>query len=259
MLATLSKLPCMLSTPCAPPRAPQTCEAAAGANPAKRRELEDSSRKLGALLWRLNAGEASASVTSKLLQVGAAPRSAEQLCVCEGGILACPTEECPKGRGPGLSPSVVSKLLQVGVSSGQRGGARDGCRGCGTPALRSGAGASAAAAAAHEAMYLYSLSSIPAHAPSPSLQLCAALDAGDYAMATHVQVRGHKRQIISVRFLVCERSPALCLPFVGLRNAPDEMLLTANQEPASGLHTSNVSPTAWYREGTWHPHSTSTH
>ncbi len=51
----------------------QACEAAAGANPAKRRELEDSSRKLGALLWKLNEGQVSQSVSSKLLQVRRLP------------------------------------------------------------------------------------------------------------------------------------------------------------------------------------------
>ena len=57
----------------------QACEAAAGANPAKRRELEDSSRKLGALLWKLNEGQVSQSVSSKLLQVGR-PSGATHIC-----------------------------------------------------------------------------------------------------------------------------------------------------------------------------------
>lgn len=50
----------------------QACEAIAGAHPARRRELDDASKKIGALLWRLNEGEVSPSVGSKLLQLCAA-------------------------------------------------------------------------------------------------------------------------------------------------------------------------------------------
>lgn len=32
------------------------CEAAAGAHPGKKREVEDSSKKLGALFWKMNKG-----------------------------------------------------------------------------------------------------------------------------------------------------------------------------------------------------------
>jgi len=42
------------------------CIAAAGGNPAKKRELDDSSKRLGALLWRLNKRDVSQSVLSKL-------------------------------------------------------------------------------------------------------------------------------------------------------------------------------------------------
>ncbi|EFN56942.1 hypothetical protein CHLNCDRAFT_143487 [Chlorella variabilis] len=45
------------------------CEMAAGAHPGKKREVEDSSRKLGALFWRMNKGEVSQSVGTKLLQL----------------------------------------------------------------------------------------------------------------------------------------------------------------------------------------------
>jgi protein transport protein SEC31 len=48
------------------------CEAVAGGNPAKRRELDDGARKLGALLWRLNAGQVSPGVAEKLRALGAA-------------------------------------------------------------------------------------------------------------------------------------------------------------------------------------------
>ena len=47
----------------------QACEAIAGGHPARRRELDDASKKLGALLWRMNAGEVSPSVSGKLLQL----------------------------------------------------------------------------------------------------------------------------------------------------------------------------------------------
>jgi len=42
------------------------CAAAAAAHPAKRKEMDDSSRRLGVLLWKLNAAEVSPSVVAKL-------------------------------------------------------------------------------------------------------------------------------------------------------------------------------------------------
>jgi hypothetical protein len=39
---------------------------------AKKREMEDNSKKLGQLLWRLNAGDVSAGVIPKLLQLAQA-------------------------------------------------------------------------------------------------------------------------------------------------------------------------------------------
>ncbi|KAG7674441.1 hypothetical protein KSW81_000096 [Nannochloris sp. 'desiccata'] len=50
----------------------QACESFAGAHPAKRRELDDASKKIGALLWKLNQGEISPSVAGKLQQMCAA-------------------------------------------------------------------------------------------------------------------------------------------------------------------------------------------
>ncbi|PSC76171.1 transport SEC31-like protein B isoform B [Micractinium conductrix] len=47
----------------------KVCEQGAGAHPGKRREVEDSSKKLGALFWKLNKGEVSPSVGGKLLQL----------------------------------------------------------------------------------------------------------------------------------------------------------------------------------------------
>lgn len=47
----------------------KVCEQGAGAHPGKRREVEDSSKKLGALFWRMNRGEVSQSVAGKLLQL----------------------------------------------------------------------------------------------------------------------------------------------------------------------------------------------
>lgn len=49
-----------------------SCEAAAGAHPGKRREVDDASRRLGALLWKLNAGEVTPGVAAKLQQLCAA-------------------------------------------------------------------------------------------------------------------------------------------------------------------------------------------
>jgi protein transport protein SEC31 len=50
----------------------QACESFAGSHPAKRRELDDASKKIGALLWKLNEGEISPSVAGKLQQMCAA-------------------------------------------------------------------------------------------------------------------------------------------------------------------------------------------
>jgi hypothetical protein len=41
-------------------------------NPVKKREMEDNTKKLGQLFWRLNAGEVSAGALPKLLQLCAA-------------------------------------------------------------------------------------------------------------------------------------------------------------------------------------------
>ncbi|KAF5833999.1 hypothetical protein DUNSADRAFT_9484 [Dunaliella salina] len=38
-------------------------------NPAKKREMDDNSKKIGQLLWRLNAGEVSEGVVPKLMQL----------------------------------------------------------------------------------------------------------------------------------------------------------------------------------------------
>ena len=48
------------------------CSAASGAQPAKRKEMEDGSKRLGTLLWKLNAGEVSQSVVSKLVALASA-------------------------------------------------------------------------------------------------------------------------------------------------------------------------------------------
>ena len=50
----------------------QKCEAVVGANVAKRRELDDASRKLGGLVWRMNQGQVSGGVASKLQALCAA-------------------------------------------------------------------------------------------------------------------------------------------------------------------------------------------
>ena len=61
---------------------------------AKKREMDDNSKKLGQLLWRLNAGEVSEGVVPKLVQLCTAIDSADwhtanhiqvgehQLCFC---------------------------------------------------------------------------------------------------------------------------------------------------------------------------------
>lgn len=48
------------------------CEAIVGGHPTKKRELDDASKKLGTLLWRMNSGLVSTSVAEKLQQLCAA-------------------------------------------------------------------------------------------------------------------------------------------------------------------------------------------
>lgn len=50
----------------------QSCQAIVGGQPIKKRELDDASKKLGALVWRINAGLVSTSVSEKLQQLGSA-------------------------------------------------------------------------------------------------------------------------------------------------------------------------------------------
>ena len=49
-----------------------SCAAAVASQPAKKREMDDSSKRLGALFWKLNAGDVSPSVAGKLLQMAQA-------------------------------------------------------------------------------------------------------------------------------------------------------------------------------------------
>ena len=47
-------------------------EVAAALGPAKKREAEDNSRRIGALFWRINAGDVSPGVQAQLQQLSAA-------------------------------------------------------------------------------------------------------------------------------------------------------------------------------------------
>lgn len=49
----------------------QSAEQFAASQPARKRELDDASKKLGGLLWKINEGQVSESVTSKLLKLAA--------------------------------------------------------------------------------------------------------------------------------------------------------------------------------------------
>ena len=50
----------------------QTCSAAVAGQPAKRREAEDNSKRVGGLFWRLNAGQVSAPVQAQLVALARA-------------------------------------------------------------------------------------------------------------------------------------------------------------------------------------------
>ena len=49
----------------------QAAEQFAATQPARKRELDDASKKLGGLVWRMNEGQVSESVSSKLLKLAA--------------------------------------------------------------------------------------------------------------------------------------------------------------------------------------------
>ena len=121
------------------------CEAAAGAHPGKRREVEDSSKKLGALFWKLNKGEESGAAAPVLSSCGGVGGAGE----AAGGrwrtaasphlrlAMHPPTHPHPCAPAPGR----VDPAGEVSESVGGK-----------------------------------------------LLQLCAALDAGDFVTATHLQV-----------------------------------------------------------------------
>lgn len=55
----------------------QECAAALASAPGKKREIEDNSKRIGALFWRLNAGDVSPEVQAKLLEIAAALSAAD--------------------------------------------------------------------------------------------------------------------------------------------------------------------------------------
>jgi len=54
-----------------------SCAPMAASNPVKRREMEDNSKKIGTLFWRLNAGQVSTGVIAKLNQLCAAIKAGD--------------------------------------------------------------------------------------------------------------------------------------------------------------------------------------
>jgi protein transport protein SEC31 len=51
------------------------CSAAVASAPGKKREMEDNSKRLGGLFWRLNKGDVTSSVAASLTQLAAALES----------------------------------------------------------------------------------------------------------------------------------------------------------------------------------------
>lgn len=124
--------------------APQVCEQAAANNPSKRREVDDSSKKLGALFWRMNKGALAGGE-----RFGSLPAAPVWSALCAGARSACVQGQ----RAPHafcLAHLTPPRALRV-----------------------------RAPPAAGE---------VSQSVGGKLLQLCQALDGGDYVTATHMQV-----------------------------------------------------------------------
>lgn len=124
----------------------------AGGHPGKKREVEDSSKKLGALFWRMNKGEPGARMSLAL--PGPAPEA-----------LPC------------FRPPMPLLWCAFGIPN----------------QLRESASSTSLPVLADPLPPLGTLVSRPAGEVSQSvasklLQLCQALDGGDFVTATHLQV-----------------------------------------------------------------------
>ena len=90
------------------------CEAAAGAHPARKREVEDSSKRLAGLLWKLNRADVSASVCGKLLQLCAA-LDAGDIAGASQAQVALTTSDWDEGSG---WLTALKRLLKMRASLG---------------------------------------------------------------------------------------------------------------------------------------------
>jgi protein transport protein SEC31 len=76
----------------------ETCELAAGAHPARRREVEDSSKRLAVLLWKLNRQDVSSSALGKLAHMCAA-LDANDVASAVNAQIALTTSDWDEGSG----------------------------------------------------------------------------------------------------------------------------------------------------------------
>ena len=89
-------------------------EAAAGAHPARKREVEDSSKRLAGLLWKLNRADVSTSVCGKLLQLCAA-LDAGDIAGASQAQVALTTSDWDEGSG---WLTALKRLLKMRASLG---------------------------------------------------------------------------------------------------------------------------------------------
>jgi protein transport protein SEC31 len=90
------------------------CESAAGAHPARKREVEDSSKRLAGLLWKLNRADVSPSVHGKLSQLCAA-LDAGDIAGASQAQVALTTSDWDEGSG---WLTALKRLLKMRASLG---------------------------------------------------------------------------------------------------------------------------------------------
>ena len=90
------------------------CEAAAGAHPARKREVEDSSKRLAVLLWKLNRADVSASACGKLVQMCVALDAGDVASASQAQV-ALTTSDWDEGSG---WLTALKRLLKMRASLG---------------------------------------------------------------------------------------------------------------------------------------------
>ena len=79
--------------------------------PARKKEVEDGSKRLAGLLWKLNRADVSTSVCGKLLQLCAA-LDAGDIAGASQAQVALTTSDWDEGSGPVILPVTDKRLLK---------------------------------------------------------------------------------------------------------------------------------------------------